>query len=230
MPMTTREGQLKVVTDRTLGPLTLTTAFHVIDIVTSFNLLSGRPWLHEAGAVASTYHQCLKFPFQGSIIKVSAEVQPALTADCENVGFMPSIEIGGQFVPLETMGMSPSRSVSVLDINFPRSYPFGTPKVIRREEDPATLASCLKMSRKRSKPRLDGYKPYIEAWRIMLQQGYKPRKGLGAQNQGIVSPIKPTSVTPNGGLGWSNSLKEKGEEGNQSLNWDSSPFLNISKI
>jgi hypothetical protein len=39
-------------------------------------------------------------------------------------------EIGGQFVPLETMGMSPSRSVSVLDINFPRFYPFGTPKVI----------------------------------------------------------------------------------------------------
>lgn len=82
-----------------------------------------------------------KIPFQGSIIKVSAEVQPAFTADCENVGFMPSIEIGGQFVPLETMGMPPSRSVSVLDINFPRSYPFGTPTLIRREEDPATY--CL---------------------------------------------------------------------------------------
>lgn len=36
-----RAAKGRLVTDRTLGPLTLTTAFHVIDIVTSFNLLLG---------------------------------------------------------------------------------------------------------------------------------------------------------------------------------------------
>ncbi|GKV52199.1 hypothetical protein SLEP1_g58788 [Rubroshorea leprosula] len=61
-------------------------------------------------------------PARGRLIadvQVSAEVQPALTADFENVSFMPSIEVGGQFVPLESMGMAPSTHVSVLDINTP---------------------------------------------------------------------------------------------------------------
>lgn len=88
------------------------------------------------------------------LVKVSAEVQPALTADCENVSFMPSIsiEVGGKFVPLESMGMAPSTHVSVLDINTPWSRPFGHTVITRRKEDPKALALCLKLSRKRSKP------------------------------------------------------------------------------
>lgn len=55
-----------------------------------------------------------------SIVKVSAEIQPALT----NVSLMPSIKVGGQFVPLESMEMAPSTHVSVLDINTPWSRSF----------------------------------------------------------------------------------------------------------
>ncbi|XP_070017206.1 uncharacterized protein [Nicotiana sylvestris] len=35
--------------------------FQVIDIPTSYNLLLGQPWIHAAGAVASTLHQVVKF-------------------------------------------------------------------------------------------------------------------------------------------------------------------------
>ena len=35
--------------------------FHVIDSKTSYNLLLGRPWLHENGIVPSTLHQCFKY-------------------------------------------------------------------------------------------------------------------------------------------------------------------------
>ena len=56
-----RPARGRLIADVQVGPLILSTTFHVIDILTAFNLLLGRPWLHEAGS--STYHQCLKFPF-----------------------------------------------------------------------------------------------------------------------------------------------------------------------
>ncbi|KAL0458334.1 UNVERIFIED_CONTAM: hypothetical protein Slati_0460600 [Sesamum latifolium] len=39
-----------------------TALFHVIDAKTSYNMLFGRPWLHENGIVPFTWHQCFKKP------------------------------------------------------------------------------------------------------------------------------------------------------------------------
>ncbi|KAL0455756.1 UNVERIFIED_CONTAM: hypothetical protein Slati_0914800 [Sesamum latifolium] len=38
-----------------------TALFHVIDAKTSYNMLLGRPWLHENDVVPSTWHQCFKY-------------------------------------------------------------------------------------------------------------------------------------------------------------------------
>ncbi|KAL0462153.1 UNVERIFIED_CONTAM: hypothetical protein Slati_0102900 [Sesamum latifolium] len=38
-----------------------TALFHVIDAKTSYNMLLGRPWLHENAVVPSTWHQCFKY-------------------------------------------------------------------------------------------------------------------------------------------------------------------------
>lgn len=35
--------------------------FHVIDAITSTNVLLGRPWLHEHKVMPSTWHQCFKY-------------------------------------------------------------------------------------------------------------------------------------------------------------------------
>lgn len=42
-------------------------------------LLLGRPWVHDMQAVPSTYHQCLKFPYNG--VEVSVPVDPSYTCN-----------------------------------------------------------------------------------------------------------------------------------------------------
>ncbi|XP_070054366.1 uncharacterized protein [Nicotiana tomentosiformis] len=39
-----------------------TTLFEVVDGDMGYNIILGRPWLHEMKAIPSTYHQLLKFP------------------------------------------------------------------------------------------------------------------------------------------------------------------------
>ena len=55
--------------------LSLNTLFHVIDTKTSYNVLLGRPWLHENGVIPSTLHQCFKF-YKGGVKKVEADTKP----------------------------------------------------------------------------------------------------------------------------------------------------------
>lgn len=45
---------------------------HVLDIPLAYNILLGRPWIHEMQAVPLTYHQCVKFMFQGSEVTIPA--------------------------------------------------------------------------------------------------------------------------------------------------------------
>ena len=47
-----------------VGPVLKPLPLHVIDIPSSFNLLLGRPWLHENMTVSSTTLQCEKFPYR----------------------------------------------------------------------------------------------------------------------------------------------------------------------
>ena len=45
----------------TMGDLSTTSIFHVINSKTSYKLLLGWRWLHEHGVVALSLHQCLKY-------------------------------------------------------------------------------------------------------------------------------------------------------------------------
>ncbi|KAI5348893.1 hypothetical protein L3X38_001780 [Prunus dulcis] len=58
-----------------IGDLKSNTLFHVIDAKTSYNLLFGRPWVHENGKVPSTLHQCSKF-YRGGVKKSLGKVKP----------------------------------------------------------------------------------------------------------------------------------------------------------
>ncbi|XP_070004464.1 uncharacterized protein [Nicotiana sylvestris] len=44
-----------------MGPTLFDVEFQVIHVPASYNLLLGRPWIHSAGAMASTLHQAMKF-------------------------------------------------------------------------------------------------------------------------------------------------------------------------
>ncbi|MDQ9782997.1 hypothetical protein, partial [Serratia marcescens] len=47
--------------------------FWVIDMQSSYNIILGWAWLHQAGAVASTLHQKLRFEHKGKVITLDGE-------------------------------------------------------------------------------------------------------------------------------------------------------------
>ena len=44
--------------------------FHVVDVESPFNAILGRPWITALNAVPSVAHQCLKFPYEGKVVKL----------------------------------------------------------------------------------------------------------------------------------------------------------------
>ena len=44
--------------------------FHVVDVESPFNAILGRPWITTLNAVPSVAHQCLKFPYEGKVVKL----------------------------------------------------------------------------------------------------------------------------------------------------------------
>ncbi|KAL0339162.1 UNVERIFIED_CONTAM: Transposon Tf2-12 polyprotein [Sesamum angustifolium] len=62
--------------------------FHVIDTKTSYNILLGRPWLHENVVVPSTWHQYFKYYHNGIMKKINMK-QPSKPP---HKGFVPSTQ------------------------------------------------------------------------------------------------------------------------------------------
>ena len=56
-----------------IGPVRYSILFQVLRIQPSFNLLLGRPWIHEAGAIPSSLHQKVKFIHEGRIITIQSD-------------------------------------------------------------------------------------------------------------------------------------------------------------
>ncbi|WMV08712.1 hypothetical protein MTR67_002097 [Solanum verrucosum] len=59
-----------------IGDVKSNTLIHIIDAKTSYNLLLGRPWVHENGVVPSTLHQCMKYMKDGEVVKFDADINP----------------------------------------------------------------------------------------------------------------------------------------------------------
>ena len=56
-----------------IGPVRYSILFQVLRIQSSFNLLLGSPWIHEAGAIPSSLHQKVKFIHEGCIITIQSD-------------------------------------------------------------------------------------------------------------------------------------------------------------
>ena len=92
----------------------------------SEHLSTGRMWLHDNRAVASTYHKCMKIPFQGSIITVRAEENPGATRFvwaeykfAEHVPIMTTEEPRTTQVPLIELPTSNKRKIEECEKLFP---------------------------------------------------------------------------------------------------------------
>ena len=44
--------------------------FIVVDAFSLYTAIMGRPWLHSLGAVSSTLHQKVKYPFEGQVLEI----------------------------------------------------------------------------------------------------------------------------------------------------------------
>ena len=56
-----------------IGPVRYSILFQVLRIPSSFHLLLGRPWIHEASAIPSSLHQKLKFIHEGRVITIQSD-------------------------------------------------------------------------------------------------------------------------------------------------------------
>ncbi|XP_070055425.1 uncharacterized protein [Nicotiana tomentosiformis] len=57
-----------------MGPTWFDIEFQVLNISASYNLLLGQPWIHAAGAVASTLHQAVKFEWNHQEVIIHGDV------------------------------------------------------------------------------------------------------------------------------------------------------------
>ncbi|XP_062074853.1 uncharacterized protein LOC133778849 [Humulus lupulus] len=53
--------------------LNLCTRFLVVDSPSAYNVILGRPWIHEMEAVPSTYHQVLRFPTKWGVKEIKGQ-------------------------------------------------------------------------------------------------------------------------------------------------------------
>ncbi|KAD3337262.1 hypothetical protein E3N88_32782 [Mikania micrantha] len=51
--------------------------FCIIDSLSCYNIILGRPWIHDMKAVPSTYHQCVKLPTPWGVVKINSDQQEA---------------------------------------------------------------------------------------------------------------------------------------------------------
>ncbi|GAA0175803.1 hypothetical protein LIER_41979 [Lithospermum erythrorhizon] len=66
----------KVALHLTIEELEITSWFHVIDVRVTYNMLTGRPWIHSSNAVPSTLHQCLKYYKSGLERTIKVDENP----------------------------------------------------------------------------------------------------------------------------------------------------------
>ncbi|XP_026385149.1 uncharacterized protein LOC113280779 [Papaver somniferum] len=60
-----------------LGEIDTEVTLCVVDIDSPYNMLLGRPWVHAIKAVASTLHQCIRFPIPSGIGEIKGNVVDA---------------------------------------------------------------------------------------------------------------------------------------------------------
>ncbi|KAL0300445.1 UNVERIFIED_CONTAM: hypothetical protein Scaly_2567200 [Sesamum calycinum] len=91
--------------------------FHVIDTKTSYNILLGRPWLHENAVVPSTWHQYFKYYRNGIMKKINMK-QPSKPP---HKGFVPSTqeeEGGHEALTIDEKGFDPKAFKLLIKVGY----------------------------------------------------------------------------------------------------------------
>ena len=66
--------------------------FIVVDAYSPYTTIVARPWLHTLGAVSSTIHQKVKYPFEGQIKEILGDQSLARQCMVAAIQHKPEIE------------------------------------------------------------------------------------------------------------------------------------------
>ena len=65
-----REVLGTITLELTIGPMIKKVEFRVLNIASCFNMLLGRPWIHNIEDVPSSLYQKVQFPHEGAIVTI----------------------------------------------------------------------------------------------------------------------------------------------------------------
>ena len=93
-------------TKRTMGEISFPTyaqgmnslqKFLVINCQSTYNIILGRPWIHDLEAVPSTYHQVVKFPTPWGVQQIHGD--QSIARECYKTCLKPTMQYKGSNVP-----------------------------------------------------------------------------------------------------------------------------------
>ena len=67
--------------------------FIVVDAFSPYTAIMGRPWLHSLGAVSSTLHQKVKYPFRGQVMEIVGSQSMARQCLIAAIQHKPEVDI-----------------------------------------------------------------------------------------------------------------------------------------
>uniref|UniRef100_A0A5K1BFC8 G-patch domain-containing protein n=5 Tax=Nymphaea colorata TaxID=210225 RepID=A0A5K1BFC8_9MAGN len=158
--------------------------FHVVDVPPSYNLLLGRPWIHQVRAIPSTLHQCLKWNFGPSVITVRAE-DPVKRL-------------------MQPMLPRPIDPVDVPSIRTTKDRPLEEWMQNMEIEEPSGNAYAISSNRASYQEHLlyVHFMKNPKGFQLLLKGGYRPFTGLGKNEDGILQPISISFQMNMRGLGY----------------------------
>ncbi|XP_057790567.1 LOW QUALITY PROTEIN: uncharacterized protein LOC131007657 [Salvia miltiorrhiza] len=154
---------------------------HVIDARTSYNMLLGRPWLHENGVIPSTLHQCFKYYQNGTVRKVVGDHKPFTEAE--------SHFADAQFYLGRTKATMVERDVPQEESGSPQE----------KESRPKMEGFTIPLTK------IDAKKPIPQslkdfAYKLLVNAGYNPQESSTSKSH--VRKTSNTSQNPKAGLGY----------------------------
>ncbi|KAK4403238.1 hypothetical protein Sango_1064500 [Sesamum angolense] len=196
----------------TMKDMVSSALFHIIDPKTSYNMLLGRPWLHENIVVPSTWHQYFKYCRDGIVKKVLGDNKPFTEAKSHFADakyYIEDTKNGKQVLPPEEPKTRKSDS-STLEVELLKGL---------------TLPLTQMNMKQPSKPPLNGFVPSTQeeegghealaidekgfdpkAFKLLLKVGYNPKEKLSLRKL----PPEATGKNLHGLNATQIMLKEKG--------------------
>ena len=154
-----------------IGPVRYFILFQVFRIQSSFNLLLGRPWIHEVGAIPSLLYQKVKFIREGCIITIQSD-KDVVTS------FEPVLQISHSENDLHLIGFVfyEVQVVSLEDHNrdiVPMSFYYHSNTLVLSMMRGMSYMPGLGLGRRQQGPREFAFTVYHD---IPYELGYTPSK------------------------------------------------------